>query len=78
MKILQVLPALEQGGVERGAVEVATALAQAGIPSSVASAGGRLVEKLDALGVAHFTLPLASKNPFVIRRTAGRLADIVR
>jgi len=78
MKILQVLPALEQGGVERGAVEVATALAQAGIPSAVASAGGRLVEKLDALGVAHFTLPLASKNPFVIRRTAGRLADIVR
>ena len=46
MKILQVLPALGQGGVERGTVEIAQALAAAGIPNAVASAGGRLERAL--------------------------------
>ncbi len=78
MRILQVLPALEQGGVERGTLEIAAALTAAKIPNAVASAGGALVEKLSALGVEHFTLPLDSKNPFVILRNAKRLAKIVR
>jgi len=78
MKILQILPALEQGGVERGAVEVASALAQAGIPNAVASAGGRLVASLDAIGVRHYTLPLASKNPFVVMRNGTRLAALAK
>lgn len=78
MKILQVLPELDQGGVERGTVEIAAALAAAGIPSAVASAGGRLVKELQAMGVEHFTLPLASKNPFVIFSNARKLARIVK
>ncbi len=75
MKILQVLPALEQGGVERGTVEIASALAAAGIPSAVASAGGRLVRALDDLGVDHLDLPLDRKNPFTLRKCARRLAE---
>lgn len=78
MKILQVLPALEQGGVERGTLEVAAALKAAGIESAVASAGGALVERLGALGVKHFQLPLASKNPVRIIRNAFALAHLVR
>ena len=78
MKILQVLPALEQGGVERGTVEIATALAAAGVPSAVASAGGRLVGELERLGIEHFTLPLASKNPFTVRRNGKALARIAQ
>ena len=54
MKILQILPALGTGGVERGTIEVAQALAAAGIPNAVASAGGPRVADLDALGVADF------------------------
>ncbi len=76
MKILQVLPALEQGGVERGTLEIASALVQAGIPNAVASAGGRMVKDLENLGVEHFTLPLDSKNPFVIMKNATKLARI--
>lgn len=76
--ILQVLPALEMGGVERGAIEIATALQAAGVRNFVASSGGRLVAKLDRLGVGHFTLPAASKNPFVIRWNAARLAAFAR
>ena len=78
MKILQILPALGTGGVERGTIEVAQALAAAGIPNAVASAGGPRVADLDALGVPHFTLPLDTKNPFTIRRNAARLADLAR
>ena len=78
MKILQVLPALEQGGVERGTLEIARALVAAGIPNAVASAGGRLVESLDELGVEHLTLPLDRKNPFALRRCARALAGYCR
>ncbi len=75
MKILQVLPALEQGGVERGTLEIAAALTAAGISNAVASAGGRLVHVLDELGVEHLTLPLDRKNPFALRSCAKMLAD---
>ena len=75
MKILQVLPALGQGGVERGTVEIAQALSAAGIPNAVASAGGRLVRALDDIGVEHLELPLDRKNPFTLRRCAKRLAE---
>ena len=78
MKILQILPALQMGGVERGTIEIARALKEAGIPNLVASQGGPMVEQLDTLGIPHFTLPLKSKNPFVIRANAGRLAELAR
>jgi len=75
MKILQVLPALEQGGVERGTIEIARALSKAGVPNAVASAGGRLVHALDDLGVENLLLPLDRKNPFALRRCAKKLAE---
>lgn len=78
MKILQILPALQMGGVERGTIEIARALKEAGIPNAVASAGGPMVELLEKLGVPHYTLPLKSKNPFTLRANAGRLADLAK
>ena len=78
MKILQVLPALEQGGVEWDAVELALALKAQGVDSAVASAGGALVAKLDAAGIVHHRLPLATKNPLGILVNAWRLARLVR
>lgn len=76
--VLQVVPSLVSGGVERGTVDVAAALAAAGWTSIVASAGGPLERDLARAGAAHVTLPLASKNPFVIRRNARRLAALIR
>ena len=72
-RVLQILPALETGGVARGAVDVAAALAQAGGSSIVASAGGPLVYDLEKIGIRHVTLPLDSKNPLVMHRNAGEL-----
>ncbi len=76
--VLQVLPALVTGGVERGTVEIADALVKSGFRSLVASAGGPMSEEVEAVGGTHFTLPLASKNPFTMLANVWRLARIIR
>ncbi len=63
LTVLQLLPALEGGGVERGTLEVARALVAAGHRSLVVSAGGRLVEQLENEGSEHITLDTGRKHP---------------
>ena len=46
--MLQVLPSLVTGGVERGTIEITQAIADAGWTALVASAGGRLVPAVRA------------------------------
>src|ERR1700712_274368 len=76
--VLQVLPALESGGVERGTVEIVTALTARGWTALVTSAGGRLVPAVTAAGGRHVALPLKTKSPLAIWRNAARLAQIIR
>jgi glycosyltransferase involved in cell wall biosynthesis len=76
--VLQVIPALVSGGAERGAVDVAAALVAAGWTAYVASSGGPMEHQLRRAGAHHLTLPLATKNPLVIRRNAARLAEVIR
>ena len=76
--ILQVLPALGGGGVERGTIEIVAAIARAGWMPLVASAGGRLAAAVEHAGGRHVTLPLDSKQPWRIWLNAGRLARLVR
>ena len=76
--VLQVIPALVSGGVERGTIEIATALAAAGWVPYVASAGGPMERELTRAGATHVKLPLASKNPLTIRRNARALAEFIR
>src|SRR5437763_325326 len=76
--VLQVLPSLVSGGVERGTVELAGALTEAGWTAYVASAGGPMEGPLARTGATHIRLPLASKNPLLIRRNAKALIEIVR
>ena len=78
MKVLQVLPALEQGGVEWDAIELALALKAQGVENGIASAGGSMAAKVTVAGVVHHELPLATKNPLKIIANAGRLAKLVR
>jgi glycosyltransferase involved in cell wall biosynthesis len=77
-RILQVLPELVTGGVERGTVEVAAALKEAGWTPLVASAGGAMTYDLQRVGAEHIELPLASKNYFVVRKNAERLRKVIR
>ncbi len=76
--ILQVLPALVTGGVERGTVEIAEAIAGSGWPALVASAGGKLVAEIERAGGEHIALPLGSKNPLQMLRNADSLERLIR
>lgn len=76
--ILQVLPALGGGGVERGTVEMAQAIVEAGGTALVASAGGRMAKLVEAVGGRNILLPLASKNPFAVWRNSRRLEAVIR
>lgn len=67
LTVVQILPALEGGGVERGVLEVAEALVKAGHRSLVISAGGRMVDELTRNGSEHFTCNLGSKSPLTLR-----------
>lgn len=68
---MQLLPALESGGVERSTLEVTQALVQAGHRAVVVSAGGRLVSDVEAAGGIHLRLEIGRKSPRV-------LADVPR
>ncbi len=76
--ILQVLPELRSGGVERGTIEIARAIVQAGGTSLVASSGGPMVAHLQKVGAIHITLPLASKNPVTMAINALRLVNVIK
>lgn len=62
LTVLQLLPALESGGVERGTLEIAHALVERGHRALVMSAGGRLVAPLVESGAEHFTWPIGVKS----------------
>jgi glycosyltransferase involved in cell wall biosynthesis len=76
--VLQIVPRLVSGGAERGTVDLAGALVAAGWTSYVASAGGPLEREVARTGSTHLTLPLASKNPLLLRRNAAALARLIR
>lgn len=76
--ILQLLPSLRSGGVERGTIEMARAIVRAGGVALVASEGGPMASQLSHIGAIHITLPLASKNPLRILLNSRALAALIR
>ncbi|HEY9190991.1 MAG TPA: glycosyltransferase family 4 protein [Sulfurovum sp.] len=63
MKIVQLLPELNEGGVERGTVELSRELVKLGHESIVISAGGKLAEQIEQDGGTHIMFDVCSKNP---------------
>lgn len=76
--LLQVLPSLISGGVERGTVEIARAVVEAGFVSLVASSGGPMADNFEKIGTTHIKLNLKSKNPLIIWLNILRLKRIIR
>ena len=77
--ILQVVPELAIGGAERATIDMARAVIEVWRPGAiVASAGGELAPNLLRTKAELVTLPVASKNPLVIRRNARKLVQLIR
>ena len=66
LTVVQLIPALDSGGAERSTLEIARALVAAGHRAVVISAGGRLVQRLEAEGGEHITLPIGRKSPLAL------------
>ncbi len=71
LTVVQLLPALHSGGVERSTLEIARALAVAGHRAIVVSAGGRLVQPLLDGGAEHLTLDIGRKSLLTLRHVAS-------
>ncbi|MDD4024486.1 MAG: glycosyltransferase family 4 protein [Kiritimatiellae bacterium] len=77
MHILQILPALNEGGVERGTVELSRELLQRGHTVTVISSGGRLAGQIERDGARHVTLDVKSKNPLTALTRALELRHAI-
>ena len=66
LTIVQVLPALDSGGVERGTLEISKYLVSKNHRSIVISEGGRMRQKLVQEGGKHIKLPIGKKSLFTL------------
>jgi len=77
MKILQIVPELNFGGVEIGTVDMAKQLLLLGHQPIIMSSGGKLVDTLRKMGIVHYTLPVQKKS-LRLFQTARDVAEIIR
>lgn len=71
LTVIQALPALEAGGVERGSVELARELVRHGHTAIVVSAGGRLVRILEEAGAQHVPMDIGRKSLLTLRNVSA-------
>ena len=76
--VLIVVPSLDAGAADAGAVSLTRLLTAAGHRAIVASRAGRLVADVKAAGGEFVPLDLASNNPVVMLRNVGVLIRIAR
>lgn len=76
MHIVQLLPELNQGGVERGTVELSREFIKRGHRSTVISAGGKLAEQIIKDGGQHIEFDVCAKNPLTVPLRISKLRKI--
>lgn len=63
MRVIQILPELNEGGVERGTLDLNREFVKRGIQSFVISNGGKLAPQITKDGGIHIQVDVCSKNP---------------
>jgi len=76
LKVIQILPSLNTGGVERGVLDFNKYLVKNGHDSYVISNGGRQVKNLIEDGGNHIHLQVSKKSIFTLLQ-AKKLADVI-
>lgn len=77
VKIIQILPGLEEGGVERHVLWLSNELASRGHEMLVVSSGGKLEGQFEP-SIKHWRLPVHLKNPLTAAWCAIRIANRAR
>ena len=67
LTVVQMLPALNSGGVERGTIDLSFALIKNGFRSIVISSGGRLKQELSEHGAEHVNWSVGKKSLFTFK-----------
>jgi len=78
MNILHILPRLDVGGVETGAVDLSKELIKRGHKVIVVSNGGRMVKDILSTKAVHIKLPVHKKSLFTIIRMIKKLKNIIK
>ena len=76
--ILQIIPRLDTGGAELSAIEITDAIVRGGGRAIVATAGGRMADRVTAAGGELLIMAAGTKNPFRMFANAGRLRRIIK
>lgn len=77
IRVLQILPELNVGGVETGTVDFAKYLKDHGYHSVVMSNGGDLVKDLEAHHIRHYSLPVHKKNPWTAIACIRKVREVI-
>ena len=75
--IVQIVPQMNRGGVERGTVEIAEAISARGWKAVVICNGGRMENQLRRAGAEVYTLPVDTKNPMKWPAVRRRLKAVL-
>ena len=78
LKVLQVIPSLNEGGAERTTIDIAEALIASGHQAFVATSGGRMIPWLNEMGAKVVLGPFGSKNPVNLYLNTLRLEELVK
>ncbi len=77
MNVMHLLPSLSSGGVEQVVLELCEGLCAAGINCTVVSAGGAMVDAIEAAGARHICRPIGRKSLFTLFQV-GHMARLIR
>ncbi|GGD40746.1 glycosyl transferase [Malaciobacter pacificus] len=78
MTVVQLLPELNEGGVERGVVELSREFTKKGLNSFVISAGGKFENTIEKDGGKHIKLDVCSKNILTVFSRVNKLKKILK
>ena len=76
--LVQIVPSLDSGGVERGTVDVANFLAQKKIKNFIITSGGQMIKELDDNFVQFHRLPVSSKNFFAYPSIGSKINKFIQ
>ena len=76
--LVQIVPTLDSGGVERGTVDVANFLAEKKIKNFIITSGGKMIKELNDNFTHVHQLPVASKNFFSYPLIARKINQFIK